>query len=189
MYLLQDIIGEEKVNRALARLLQQYAFKSAPYPRSIDLVALLREEAGPEYQDLITDLFEKITLYDLKASEGKAVQNAQGAYDITFTVEAKKLYADEEGVETETLLAESIDIGVFTAEPGDGVFAKENVLHFERRAIGSGSQTITIRGLRAPAGKSGAVTLYAGVDPYNKRIDRSSGDNVIKVVVEKPPAS
>ena len=43
-------------------MIKQYAFKSAPYPTSVDLVKALRAEAGPENQQLITDLFERITL-------------------------------------------------------------------------------------------------------------------------------
>jgi aminopeptidase N len=64
MYLLRERMGEAKVNAALRRLLAQYAFKGAPYPRSQDLVDALRAEAGadPVAQQLITDLFEKITL-------------------------------------------------------------------------------------------------------------------------------
>ncbi|NDC58217.1 MAG: aminopeptidase, partial [Alphaproteobacteria bacterium] len=54
MYLLQDEIGEAAVNRALSRFLAAHAFKAAPYPRSSDLIALFREEAGPgRGQDLI----------------------------------------------------------------------------------------------------------------------------------------
>lgn len=189
MYLLQDIMGEEKVNRALARLLQQYAFRNAPYPRSTDLIALLREEAGPEHQDLITDLFEKITLYDLKAKDAALTRNPDGTYDVRFTVEAEKLYADEKGAETKALLAENIDIGVFTAEPGDGAFAKGNVVLFERRAIAAGSQTIEVKGLKLTPPKKGKMTLFVGVDPYNKRIDRSSNDNVIKAELKDPKAS
>lgn len=190
MYLLQDIIGEEAVNRALARLLQNYAFKSAPYPRSTDLITLLKEEAPEEHHDLITDLFEKITLYDLKAKEATATRNRDGTYNVRFTVEAEKLYADDKGEESKALLAEAMDIGVFTAEPGDGAFAKENVVVFERRDIVGGSQIIELKGLKiVPPKKPGKFTLYVGVDPYNKRIDRSSSDNVVKASIGEKPAS
>src|SRR6185369_17927768 len=53
MYLLQEPLGEAAVNRALRRLLERYRFHGAPYPRSIDLIRLLREEAHtPEQQNL-----------------------------------------------------------------------------------------------------------------------------------------
>lgn len=57
MYLLQHRLGEDGVNRALARLIERYKFKGAPYPRSLDLIAELRKEATtPDDQMLITDL-------------------------------------------------------------------------------------------------------------------------------------
>jgi ABC-2 type transport system permease protein len=74
MYLLRDQIGEEAVNRALASLLQRYAFHPAPYARSLDLVAALRANAPADKQALITDLFEKVTLYDLKTTATRAVR-------------------------------------------------------------------------------------------------------------------
>lgn len=180
MYLLQDQIGEAAVNRALARFLQAHAFKGAPYPRSVDLIALLREEAGPEHQGLITDLFEKITLYDQKVEDAVFTAKPDGTYDVTFKLSAKKLYADGQGVETEAPIAEPMEIGVFTAEPGRGAFSSENVVLRERRPIVSGEQTITLTGLRVPKSKGAAPSLWVGVDPYNMRIDRNSSDNVIK---------
>ena len=70
MYLLQERLGEDAVNRALQRFLAEWRFKGPPYPRSIDLINEYRKEAKiPEEQQLITDLFEKITLYDLKVKK------------------------------------------------------------------------------------------------------------------------
>ncbi len=177
MYLLQDRIGEAAVNRALSRLLQAYAFKGAPYPRSVDLIALLREEAGAQNQDLITDLFEKITLFDVKVKKASAARAPGGGFDIRLEIEAKKLYADGKGEEKEAPLNDIFDVGAFTAEPGNKAFAKANVLVFDQRPITSGPQTITLHTATLPS--------HAGIDPYNKRIDRNSGDNVIKV--EPPP--
>ncbi|HEX5644149.1 MAG TPA: M1 family aminopeptidase, partial [Erythrobacter sp.] len=69
MYLLQERLGEAAVNRALSRFITRFRFKGAPYLRSVDLIDEFRKEAKtPEQQQLITDLFEKITLYDLKVT-------------------------------------------------------------------------------------------------------------------------
>lgn len=186
MYLLQDEIGEAAVNRALARFLQAHAFKSAPYPRSSDLIALLREEAGPgPAQDLITDLFEKITLYDLKATNATVTRRADGLFDVSFQVAAAKAYADGAGVEKPAPLSERMDVGVFTAEPGRGVFKASDIVAMEKRVIASGDQTITFKGLRIPAG----ATVHVGIDPYNKRIDRNSSDNLTKTALRPDPAT
>ena len=170
MYLLREQIGEDAVNRALRRVLAQYAFKSAPYPRSLDLIAALRAEAPADKQALITDLFEKITLYDVKTTGVTSTRRADGRWDVAVTVDARKLYADGEGAETAAPLNEVFDVGLFTAEPGKGAFDEDDVVLLERRPIRSGVQTLRFVATREPR--------FAGVDPYNKWIDRNSDDNV-----------
>ena len=64
-------------------------------------------------------------------------------------------------------------MGVFSIEPGKRGFDANAVLLFERRALRSGKQTITVVVDREPA--------FAGADPYNKRIDRNSDDNLTAV--------
>ncbi|HJQ39977.1 MAG TPA: M1 family aminopeptidase [Thermoanaerobaculia bacterium] len=174
MYLLQKRLGEQAVNRALRSLVARYKFKDAPYPRTVELMAALRAEAKTaEDQALITDLFERITLYDLKAGQPTAVRRADGKWDVTLPVEAKKFYADGKRTETETPLAERIEIGLFTAEPGRLAFDSRNVILMERHPIRSGHQVLKFVTDQKPA--------YAGVDPYNYYIDRDSADNVSPV--------
>ncbi len=176
MYLLRDQLGENTVNAALRKLLKDHAFKGAPYPRSQDLVDALREEAGSnaQAQELITDLFEKITLYDLKTKSASARKRADGRYDLTLTVDAKKIYADSKGKENEAPLSyEVFDIGAFDAKPEDKGFGAKDVIYFHGRPLRSGTQTLTVIVDKVPK--------YAGLDPYNKRIDRNSDDNDVKV--------
>ncbi len=177
MYWLKEVVGEAVVNRSLAKLLQQHAFQGPPYPNTRDFLTLLRAEAGPQHDALITDLFERITLLDVKASNAKSVKRADGRYEVSFQVDAKKLYADGKGKETEAPLDEPFDIGVFSVEPGRPGYTAASVLSFTRQAVKSGRQTLTVV-VAQPA-------AFVGVDPYNKRIDRNSEDNVTRV--EPPP--
>lgn len=174
MYLLQHRLGEDAVNRALARLVTRFKFKSAPYPRSLDLIAELRKEARtPADQALITDLFEKITIYDLKAKEATSSKRADGKWVTRITVEAGKFYADGKGVETPASLAESIEVGAFTQRPGTGAFDRQAVLAMQRMPVKTGAQVIEILTAKKPA--------FAGIDPYNFYIDRDADDNVVAV--------
>ncbi|MFM7349613.1 MAG: M1 family aminopeptidase, partial [Erythrobacter sp.] len=178
MYLLQQRLGEDAVNRALARLVATYRFKGAPYPRSLDLIAELRKEATtPEQQALITDLFERITVYDLKTREAKTVKLADGRWKTRITIEAAKYYADGKGNEKPAPLAENIEVGVFTAKPETGAFRKANVLSMQRYPIKGGSQVIEVVTAQEPK--------FAGVDPYNFYIDRDSDDNLVTVDAPK----
>ena len=173
MYRLQDEIGEDAVNRALRSLITRYAFKGPPYPTALDLVAAIRAVTPADKQDLITDLFEKITLYDLKTARARARRRSDGRYDVTLTVSARKLYADGAGKETEAPMNEILDVGLFTSEPGRAGFDKSKVIAMLRLPVRSGVQTLHLVSDRAPK--------FAGVDPYNKLIDRNADDNTVQV--------
>ncbi len=177
MYWLKEVVGEPVVNRALQRLIELHAFKPAPYPSSLDFLRLLREEAGPAHEALITDLFERIVLLDVRVDEARAERQADGRWALTLKVKAHKRVADGRGVETEEPLDEPFDVGVFTAEPGRPGFKATDVLLLQRQRLKSGEQEVKLLLDREPA--------FAGVDPYNKRIDRNSDDNLKPVVVAR----
>ena len=172
MYRLAEEMGEERVNAALRRLINGHAFKGAPYPTSLNLVADLRAEATtPAQQQLITDLFENITLYDLKTTKVTSHRRADGRYDVALTVTARKMYASGKGKETDAPMAEDLQVGLFSAKPGDKAFGAKDVIALERRPIRTGTQTVTFIAARAPT--------WAGIDPYNVLIDRNSDDNLL----------
>ena len=173
MYRLADEIGEDAVNRALRQLIHDFAFKGPPYPTTLDLVKDIRAQAPADKQDLITDLFERITLYDIKATHAVARKRPDGRWDVTFTVDATKFYADGLGRETPAPMNETVDVGAFDIEPGQPGYAAANAIDVEKRPIHSGSQTVTLTVSRLPR--------FAGVDPFNTLIDRDSEATITKV--------
>ena len=174
MYLLADRLGEDRVNAMLAEMLNKYRFSGPPYVRSTQLVDGFKSLARtPEELKLVEDLMEKITIFDLKAPTATTRKLPDGQWETTLTVTAAKAYADGQGKETAAPLADVIDIGLFTARPGQGAFSQKDVLFLERRPVRSGTQTIRIVTKAKPA--------FAGIDPYTKYVDRNSDDNVIDV--------
>lgn len=173
MYALQDYLGEDTVNRALARLIELRAFQSAPYATTLDFLRILREEAGPEHEQLIHDLFERIVIYDLKADKVEAEPMADGRWKVTLDVEASKFIADGSGAQTEEAIDLPIDIGVFTKSLDDPLTGTDHILFMEKRRIDSGAMQFEMIVDEEP--------LYAGIDPYNKLIDRNSDDNISRV--------
>lgn len=166
MYALQDAIGEDAVNRALAGYIQKVAFQEPPYTNSLELVAALKAVTPPDRQYLIHDLFETITLYENRAVSATAKPaGADGEYDVTMKVIAKKVRADEKGAETPVPLNDLIDVGVLD-ENG-------KALALEKKRITAENAEFTVHVKGKPA--------KAGIDPLNKLIDRSSSDNVVKV--------
>jgi len=170
---LDEVVGREVVVRSIRRLVQQYAFKAAPYPSSADFLRILREEAGPAHEQLITDLFEKITLYDLKTKAAKVTKRPDGRFEVALEVEAAKKYADGKGVETEAPMDEVVEVGVFAAEPGRKGFTEADVLTLQKLRVKTGPATLTLVVDREPR--------WAGIDPFTRRIDRNSDDNLVKV--------
>jgi ABC-2 type transport system permease protein len=169
MYRLKQTVGEAVVDRAMRRMLERFAFRGAPFPVTTDFLQILREEAGPAYDALISDLFEHITLYDLHARSATWSPRTDGRYDVAVTVEAHKRYADGHGVETEAPMDEAIEIGAFLAEP-DAAGA-DQVLALVPTQVVSGTQTIHLVTAAAPR--------FAGIDPYGECIDRSSDAHVV----------
>ncbi|MEA1071587.1 ABC transporter permease/M1 family aminopeptidase [Sphingomonas sp. LY160] len=170
MYLLQERLGEASVNRALQRFVAAWRFKGAPYLRSTDLIAEFRKEAkSPADQALITDLFERITIYDMKVTDAATVREGAG-WKTTITVAADKYYADGKGGERKAALSEPVEVGLFTARPGLGTFKAKDVILIRREPLRSGSQKLTLLSKVRPT--------FAGVDPYNFYVDKNSDDNV-----------
>jgi ABC-2 type transport system permease protein len=165
MFLLQDMVGEDKVNGVLHDLLVRYAFHAAPYPNVTMLTEALRRVTPPALAYLVDDLFESIVLYENRAIAATARKRADGRYDVTLTASASKLRAGELGDEKEVALKDMIEFGV---DDQDG-----NALLRERRLVERRDVTVTM----VVAGRPGK----AGIDPDNKLIDRKPSDNLIDV--------
>ncbi len=173
-YALSDYIGEGKVNQALHDFLMQYRYanandaRSGPYPDTRLLEDALRAQTPPDLQYFIDDNFEKITLYDNKAIEAAAQKMPDGTYKVTLTVEGRKVHADGNGVESPAPLHDSIDVGVFSGKKD-----QEKPLAVRKEWITGGRQTFEFTVKDRPT--------RAGIDPYNKLIDRNGDDNTMDV--------
>jgi ABC-2 type transport system permease protein len=174
LYGLSDYIGEDKVNLALHNFLMQYRYanandsQSGPYPDTRQFVDALRAQTPPELQYYITDAFESIVLYDNKALTATVTQTPDKKYKVTLTVQARKLKSDGSGNETPMALNDYIDIGVFTGKKDE-----EKALYLKKEKITEAKQTFEIVVDKMPT--------RAGIDPYNKLIDRIPDDNTIDV--------
>ena len=176
LYALQDIIGKDKLHQALRNFLNDYSFQTSPCPTSRDLVNALRATAGPEYQQLITDLFERIVLYDLQLDAANAREIA-GGYEVMIEVTAKQFVADGSGKETEEPLDTWFDVAVFaeTDKPLDDA----SPLYIQKHRLRSGKQTLTIHTMQKPG--------LAAIDPFHKMIERSAENNRAKIAT--PPSN
>ena len=169
MYALQDYIGEDNLNGALARYLNHVKYQEPPRTTSRELLKFIAEVTPSQLQYVLADMFENITLYDNRALSATYRQLPDGQYQVKLRVAAKKLRADDLGNEHEVPLNDLIDVGALDANG--------TAIAIEKRWIRSNQTELTFLTERPP--------VTAGIDPLNKLIDRKPDDNVIRAVREE----
>ena len=170
MYALRQYVGEEPLNAALRRLVATHGSGQPPFATSRDLYRELKGATPPEYHDLLKDLLETITLWDLRTTAVAAEPAGNGAWRVTLDVEAQKFRADGSGKETEVPMNDLVEIGVY----GD---ATADPLYLQKHRLRSGRQRISVVVKGKPA--------RAGVDPRLLLIDRNWSDNLRPLTVEQ----
>lgn len=95
---MKHYLGEEQMQGSVRRFLEDYGRKGPPYPTTLELVEYLREVAGPDYQQLLTDYWDRITFWDLTLDKNKTSlnRNLQGGYTVDLTLELDKTVSSKE---------------------------------------------------------------------------------------------
>jgi ABC-type transport system involved in multi-copper enzyme maturation permease subunit len=186
LYTLADYIGEDKLNLALHNFLMEYRYANAnnqadaqdnvvasaavdkTYPDTRMLVDAIRAQTPPELQYMVDDGFNRIILYDNKAVSAVSQKTPDGKYKVTLEVRARKVQADGNGAETPVALNDYIEIGVFNGKKDE-----EKPLYLKKEKFAEEHKTFEIVVDQEPT--------LAGIDPYNKLIDRNGDDNMIDV--------
>lgn len=191
LYAMSDYLGEKNFNNILKGYVKEVAFQEAPYTNSIEFVDHIRKGTPAEYQYLIKDMFETITLYDNKVEKvtSKKLPNGKYQVDIDFVVskyrsndKGKREFKDENG-KTLTYKGKSnmqsyplndfIEVGIFGEKTKKGDFEIENELYNKKYKMDRINNKLSIIVDKKP--------LEVGVDPYNKLIDTNSEDNRMKL--------
>jgi len=179
LYGLRDYIGEQPIDSAMRAFRDEFALREAPpYPGSSDLYRHLKAVTPDSLQYYLEDTWKKITLYENKTEEVTATLQPDSTYLVKLDIETAKLYADSLGMETPADYdGDYIDIGIFAADGTDeNGRTKTNPIYLKKHKLAAGAHTLEIRVDELPA--------KAGIDPYNKLIDRIPDDNLISVDVE-----
>ncbi len=180
---LKQYMGEAKMQAAIRKFLVDYGSKGAPYPTTKELTDYLREAAGPDYDQLITDYWDRITLWDLKyAKDTELDVKANGSgFTATLSLEVdKKIASEKDGKETsvnemdDESLNEWVEIGFYDKDPEDTL--GDEWIKLERVRI-----TDSITKLSVDMDKRPTHVL---IDPRRLLIERNVDDN-IKEVPEK----
>jgi ABC-2 type transport system permease protein len=196
LYAMSDYLGEEKFNGVVKRFAEKYQFKPAPYPTSVEFVDDIRAVTPDSLQYLIKDMFETITLYDNKVTSADYVKKDDGRYEVNIEALVSKYRSSDRGKSiyknaagdsiSFTLenrkrpikslpLADYIEVGVFGKSSDTATVEKP--LYLKKLRIDQINNEFTITVDQEP--------IEVGIDPYNKLIDRNSGDNRQKVFVRE----
>ena len=124
---------------------------------------------------MITDTFEKITLYENKAKSASAFQNLDSTYTVNIEVEAKKVYSDSLGIQSDGELNDWLEIGVLGEKLVNGEM-EEFPIYLEKVLITDSLNTFQINVKQKP--------IKAGIDPMHKFVDRDSEDNLVRVTMK-----
>ena len=178
LYGLRDLIGDKPLNDALRAFRDSFALKeNPPFPGSDDLYAFIQKNTPDSLKYYLSDTWEKITLYDNRFKSAKAKKLSNNEYEVTIDISSTKFYADSTGKESATKMNDYIDIGIFADESTDKNGRKQtNPLSIQKYRLTEGAKTFSIMVKGKP--------VKAGIDPYNKLIDRIPDDNIGDVEME-----
>jgi ABC-type transport system involved in multi-copper enzyme maturation permease subunit len=175
-YALQDLIGEKAVNAALRDYAKATAFRqNAPYTTTDEWYASLQRHTPDSLKYLLDDCLKKIALYENRAKKAEAKKLDGDRYEVKLTVDTKKLYYDKRGAESgKGSTPDYVEVGIFTEDSKNKLGMKQKTpLLLTKRKLAPGEHVLTFTVKGKP--------LKAGIDPYNKLIDRVSDDNLIDV--------
>ncbi len=174
LFQLTEIIGEQALNRALRNMVDSFAYRSAPYPTSRDLLDRFYANTPDSLKISVKSLFEEMIFWDNRTLSAVSRKLPDGKFEVEIEVSSARMKADSLGNETPAPLSEWLEIGAL-AKP-EGERAEGKIL--ARRKVK----------LAGPTGKFKLVTdeepYEAGVDPLHYLIDRVPKDNLKRVTAE-----
>jgi len=176
LYGLQDLIGEDNLNKAFKQYIDSAAFRpKAPFTTSTEWYSYIKSATPDSLKYYVEDSFEKITLYTNKVTSATYKQTADNKYEVTVEVESGKNYFDGNGKHLEEAKrANLLEIGVFDQDTENKVgMMEKQPLILEKRWVKPGKSTFTF--------VTDTIPVKVGIDPYNKMIDRIPDDNLINV--------
>lgn len=176
LYALQDLIGEDVLNAAFRRFVDTAAFRQKPpFPTSNEWYRYIKDATPDSVKYFIEDAFEKITLYENRITKAEYKKTEGEKYKVTLTVQTKKIYYDGLGKENGTGTGKDlIDIGIFAEDGKNEKGMKKKIpLYLKKHWLTSGEHVLEF----IVDGKP----VKAGIDPYNKLIDRVPDDNLKSV--------
>lgn len=169
MYALQDYLGEDTLNAALAKYIKKVAYQSAPYTTAKEFYSFIKAATPDSLKETVKDLFERIVIYDNTVKEWKATKQPNGKYLVNATVEVIKTQSDSLGKGKEVAPNNWFDITAF-AKNDKNKSQQGKILYNKKIKITSKLQKIEFTVDSEP--------YFLGIDSFNKMIDKEPRNNI-----------
>ena len=176
LWSLKNYIGPQTMRDAMKGFLADYGLKDPPYPTTKTLTNVLREAAGPEYNQLITDQWDRTVWWKYGFGDGgpTVTENADGTWKVTVPVNTDKDIKTEEMETAESwadingeVLNEPLEIGIYADEPRK-LWSAWSAL--ETVWVTQTDQSFTFDVAEKPA--------YIAIDPRRLMLERNIDNNV-----------
>ncbi|MCJ8288494.1 MAG: hypothetical protein HRT58_00565 [Crocinitomicaceae bacterium] len=171
MLALKDLIGEEKLNAVLRKLIENYGATAKSRVTVLDFLNELYTIA-PDHKILIDDWFKKVIIYDLSITDQSYKKMENGTYEVKVTVKANRTQIMENGESKRIGIDEPIRMAVLT-NPADEVTSDKDVLYYQLHQINKEISVLTFIVNEEPH--------YVAIDPYGTRIDENLYDNIVEL--------
>jgi len=173
LYALQDLVGEENLNSGFKAYTEAARYRpEAPFTTTKEWYSYITKITPDSLKYYIEDSFEKITLYSNKVTNSTYKKLDDGSYETTIEVESTKNYYDGLGKNIgEGTVPNLLEIAVFDEDiiNENGMKIKSPLI-LEKTWVKPGKSTFIFKTKKLP--------IKAGIDPYNKMIDRIPDDNL-----------
>lgn len=172
MMALRDLIGEQQVNNVLKTITDKHRNINKLDANSIEFLDELYKVTSQEHHMLIDDWFKKVITYDLGIEEGSYKELANGTYEISVKVKAKRFETLDTGEIKQVGINEPIKIGVFTTHPSN-VKDNSSMLYYRSNIFDNEEAVLKIIVKELPK--------YISIDPFGTRSDENFTDNILSL--------
>ncbi|MCD4650635.1 MAG: hypothetical protein K8S56_02445 [Candidatus Cloacimonetes bacterium] len=172
MYSLKDLLGEEVLNSAISEFVYDRRWQEPPYPASDEFLSYIKAVTPDSLQNTLTDMFEKITIFDNSIESAEYVKLESGRYEVTVNFKIEKTYADSFGKPSKVTPNDYIDVVVYAKKFVNGKETDKPV--YNKKHLFTETETelkITVD----------TKPVKVGLDPSYKIVDRSIYNNSRKV--------
>ncbi|HET9236823.1 MAG TPA: M1 family aminopeptidase [Oligoflexus sp.] len=142
MYALKEAVGEEALNTAIHRFADRVRYQEPPFTTSLDFVASLKADLGPQHHALIDELFNKVVVYDNRLQSHTLTEHPDGSVTVDLEVLGRKIDVDEKGAQKAIDFTQELEFA--------GRDAQDKTLGTERRVIRNGVNKIQLEFAQKP---------------------------------------